>query len=92
MRSIEADNARTAASKLSAAEFDRKAEKHFKSHPELKPGRDYRTNVFRYQVAGPEVAERFDETFAGSPDSPGWWEKEFCTGCGKRLSLCRCGK
>ena len=90
--SAESDNIRKQASRMEYAEFDRKMEKHFRSHPELKPGRDFRANTLRFQAVGDEIGRRFDKTFAGSPDSPDWWNKEFCSGCDRRKTLCRCRK
>jgi hypothetical protein len=87
---VQRDNLKKELNKMHYAEFDRKVERHFQGHPELKPGRDFRANTMRFQVGGERIAERFDETFSESPDSPGWWEKEFCVGCGRRHSLCRC--
>lgn len=84
------DNLKTARSKHAAAMTDAKIERHFRSHPELQGGRDFRMNTFRYQVPGGKIGEQFDETFSGSPDSPEWWNKQFCPKCDRRYSLCRC--
>jgi hypothetical protein len=59
--------------------FEVKADKHFKSHRELPPGRDYRWNVerFRSDVANVHFDRNYDRTFPGSPGSPEWWERKF---------------
>jgi len=87
---VAADNLKTARSKHAEAMTDAQIERHFRSHPELKPGRDFRANIMRYQVAGEQIGDRFDETFSFSPDSPEWWDKQFCLDCDRRHSLCRC--
>jgi len=65
---VASDNLKTARSKHAEAMTDAQIERHFRSHPELKPGRDYRANTMRFQVGSEQIGDRFDETFSGSPD------------------------
>lgn len=49
--------------------FKKKREKHFRSHRELPPGRDYRWNVMRYITKKERDAYRknYDSIFPNAP-------------------------
>lgn len=55
--------------KAQEAAFERRAEKHFKSHRELPNGRDFRWNQpHQYAVQGDKkFRENFDRIFPNSP-------------------------
>lgn len=89
---IERDNARTHKAMKDDAATWAKMEKHFQSHPELKAGRDFRMEVFHCRDEDDEFREKFDQTFAGAPSSPDWWDRKFCEKCGRRKSMCICIK
>ena len=44
-----------------------KIEKHFRSHPELPSGRDFRFNRERDPIADKKFKENFDRIFKSSP-------------------------
>lgn len=57
------------------AAFDRKAEKHFRSHREIPNGRDFRWNNYRFDLVNTPAGRaidnfrnNFDSVF---PDAPG---------------------
>lgn len=61
------------------AEFEKKAERHFREQRELLPGRDFRWNTerFRSDVGNHSFDRNYDRTFPDSPGSPGWWDRKF---------------
>lgn len=87
---VERDNAKTRRSMADDQATWNKVEKHFQSHPELKSGRDFRMEVFHCRDEDETFRKKYDQTFAGSPSSPEWLEKEFCPGCDLRRSMCKC--
>jgi hypothetical protein len=56
-----------AMSKAQEAQFNRDAEKHFKSHPELPNGRDFRFNSEFDPEADSKYRNNFDRIFPNSP-------------------------
>ena len=90
MGTLEQDNIRKAASRMESDSFDRKMDQHFKSHPELKSGRDFRANTMRFQVPTEEIGDKFDDTFPDAPSGPAWWKDKYCEGCDRVYSQCRC--
>lgn len=87
---VHRDNLKTQRAIAREKALDAKMEQHFRSHPELQHGRDYRMNTMRFQVPAKKISDRFDETFAEAPDSPDWWKNQFCEVCEYRRSMCKC--
>jgi len=55
--------------RLDEIKLEKKIEKHFKSHRELLPGRDYRWNIFRYitKQDRDNYRKNFDRIFPNAP-------------------------
>lgn len=54
------------------AVFERKAEKHFKSHREIPNGRDFRFNCREGYIDDPERSKKFNKNFDTIfPNAPG---------------------
>lgn len=74
--------------KYTEAEIDRRIEQSFQSHRQAPDGR----NVFAFKLRYLDsLGDRYDHTFKGCPDSPEWWDSQFCPGCDKRKHFCICG-
>ena len=73
------------------AALDAKIERSFQSYREPPNGR----NVFAWKMRyldNKTYKGKFDKTFRGCPDSPEWWEDQFCPICDRRKSMCLCAK
>lgn len=70
MTSVFQDNAKTFASMRAEAEFERKAEAHFRGQRELPNGRNFRWEHFRFDTGKDRESYRanYDRIF---PDAPG---------------------
>lgn len=75
------------------ARFDRWTEKQFRKHRDTPSGRNFATwNHPNFAQGKRKLEQNFDKAFSGSPSSEAWFDKNFCSGCGKRLAWCECGK
>lgn len=71
------------------AEIDRRIEADLAGHRQSPNGR----NVFAFKMRHLEhwdYRSKFDETFKGSPSSPGWWSSRFCPSCDRLFVQCLC--
>ena len=85
------DNYKTAQSIKADQVFEAKMEKDLAGHRQAPSGR----NVFSFRMRDLDnlgYRERYDKTFPGAPGAEQALDTEFCEGCDRRRTMCRCGE
>lgn len=85
------DHDRPVVTKDNEARIDHMIEQDFASHRECPTGRNFLAWNMRNREFKP-YRDKFDETFEDATGGKKWLDEQFCPGCDRRKSMCRCAE